>query len=419
MDQTIDIRETGIPDGVMDLVQRLPDPETLQGPAVTITLRFHNIFVYTTGLVLLATWRKALPDGVKVVIDDSACQETTRRLLTNTGFRDIIETGAEGPSTIYRFSGRVPIQPIVRGYSTERVISDISQSLDAFAGQVEDSSPFRVMLSELCENTFVHSEFETTGYICARFDSVNNKCEIAIADSGIGILNSYLEGTNEEANQRIGHGASSIELAVDALSSSKRTPGPGTVTSHFGYGLFIVRRLVEENGGRLTIVSGDECVNIERYQQKRVPLTHGWRGTFVGLLIDIANPLPLAEVYEEGIAKHVSDVPDGSPSVAPKPPPVEIREVALSRYGNQLLTRELGIAIRADIATALAGGDRVKVVLEDIEDITPSVADECFGRLAESLGKEAFDRRVILAGGSQLIQRLIQFVIQNRLDKAE
>ncbi|MDP6422494.1 MAG: ATP-binding protein [SAR202 cluster bacterium] len=265
MDITVDIRETGIPEGVIGLVQRLPQPETLKGSGITITLRFWDIFVFTTGLVLLATWRKALPDGVEVVIDDSACQETTRRLLTNSGFREIIETGAEGPSTVYRFPGRIPIQPIVRGYSTEQAISDISRILDEFAGQVVDSSPFRVMLSELCENTFAHSEFETTGYMCARLNPANNICEIAVADSGIGIPNSYLEGTNEDAKQRIANGASPIDLAIDALNSSKHTPVPGTVTSHYGYGLFIVRRLVEENRGRLTIISDDECVSIERY----------------------------------------------------------------------------------------------------------------------------------------------------------
>jgi|TARA_Y100000310_G_scaffold314840_1_gene364630 hypothetical protein len=137
------------------------------------------------------------------------------------------------------------------------------------------------------------------------------------------------------------------------------------------------------------------------------------------LLIDLNNPLPLEDVYAEGVEMLVPETPDISRPAASTAQTAEIREVALSQYGNMLLTRELGVDIRADVATALARGARVKVVLEDIEDITPSVADECFGKLAEALGKEAFEKRVILAGGSRLIQRLIQFVIDNRLSRNE
>ncbi len=61
----------------------------------------------------------------------------------------------------------------------------------------------------------------------------------------IGILNSYLEGTNEDVKSRIANGASAIELAIDGMVSSKPTPVPGTWIHHFGYGLFIVRRLIE------------------------------------------------------------------------------------------------------------------------------------------------------------------------------
>ena len=87
--------------------------------------------------------------------------------------------------------------------------------------------------------------------------------EIAIADTGIGIRNSYLNGTNEDAVTRIDKGANPIQIAVDGLNSSKKIANPDTLRSHFGFGLLVVRRLIEENGGQLLIVSGADTWHLD------------------------------------------------------------------------------------------------------------------------------------------------------------
>lgn len=406
MNINIEISETTVPDGLLNIIKQLPSIEDLKEEDVTITLIFKAAYVYRTGLVLLATWRKSLPSHVKVFIDDTRCQETTKRVLTNSGFRELIETNTEGPSSIHYYPGRVPVQPIVRGYSTEHAISDVCKVFKDSIGQL-NANVFRVLLSELCENTYAHSDFETPGYISANLHK--GIYEIAIADSGIGILNSYLEGTNQEAKNRINRGASAIELAIDGLSSSK-------IGQHYGYGLFIVRRLIEENRGRLTIISGNECVNVETYHKDRFNLDRPWNGTFVSLLIDIDNPLPLEEIYEEGVAMLVPNeaAKTSSPTASQQLPP---KEVALAEYSNQLLTREIGTKVRADIATMLSSGSKARVILDGIDDLTPSFADECFGKLAESMGNERFREYLILSGGQPLVRRLIEFVIKNRLSK--
>ncbi len=435
MDITVEIVDTSIPDGTADIVERLPPVGSIT-PDGRVILLFRDQHVYRTGMVLLATWRKTLPEGIEVIIDDSELREGTRRLFSNSGFRDIIERNHEQPDHTGLVHGRVPLQAVVRGYSTEQVISQICNVVENYASQLGDIKPFRTILSELCENTYAHSEFEIPGYICAHLYTQNDRFEIALADSGIGIRNSYLEGTSQEHKRRIASGACAIDLAMDGLTSSKPTTGPGTTTSHFGYGLFIVRRLIEENQGRLCIISGNECVTIERFQRRRRELGREWPGTFVGILINVGGSLPLESIYEEGILRVVprhlvetneeirqpiasspSEPPAPAEPASPIPQPEDILEVALSRYGTQLLTRELGTAIRADVATALATGRRVKVVLQDIEDITPSVADECFGKLAEAMGRERFEKKIVLAGGSPLMSRLIQLVVANRVQE--
>ncbi len=413
----VEVEGTAIPDGIISLIQNLPRPGELVERSETIVLHFPDKFIYRTGLVLLSTWRKTLPPSIEVRVDDSDCHPAAQRLIENSGFKDLIESNLEASRNSGYQSTNVAIQPLVRGYSTEQTVAQICGILDSASGGLNISA-FRVLLSELCENVFAHSEFELPGYISA--DLHGGYCEIVIADSGIGIYKSYLEGTNEEAKRQILGGSSSIELALNGLSSSKPTPPPGMLRSHYGYGLFIVRRLIEENEGRLTVISGSECISIERYSKMRPTIAPPWNGTFVGMLLNLNKPLPLEAVYEEGVEMMVSPISSSTSSAArvtPAPPVVEGVEFALSNYGSQLLTREVGVTIRADMATILASGRKINLSLEGVEDLTPSVADECFGKLAESMGEESFRDRVSLVGGHPLLQRLVEFVIRTRLGK--
>ena len=78
------------------------------------------------------------------------------------------------------------------------------------------------------------------------------------------------------------------------------------------------------------------------------------------------------------------------------------------------MTREAGTTIRADVASLLATGRRVVVGLGGIEDITPSCADEAFGKLAEVIGFADLNSRVKFEGGQLIAHRLIEFVLKTR-----
>ena len=233
---------------------------------------------------------------------------------------------------------------------------------------------------------------------------------------GIGVRSSYDEGTNEDAKRSLVQGINALDLALRGNVSSKRE----SAFSHFGYGLLIVRRLIQENRGLMIFVSGDDCVFLDRYKQRHIPLAKKWPGTFVGLVVELNNPLPLDEIYTEeselaaasGAAGRASAATSALASKEDEAPPVSEPAPEEEHYGvaapvgaqgiasDYQQYPEVGIAIRAEIATILARDSsvRVQVTLDGITDITPSVADECFGKLAESLGFETFERRVILAG---------------------
>jgi len=417
MTHLVKIDDTAIPDGVVRIADQLPGPDVLQ-PGDIVTLKFMHGFVYLPGLVLLAAWRKSLPGTAQVVIDDTATSPETRRFLTNTGFREVIETGTHHPSVPSRI-GKVPIQAILKGREKEATVNELVRIFDEYAGHVADTAPFRVLLSELCENALAHSELTTPGYICARVFEDTNRCESAIADTGIGIDQSFRQGTNKAAIDRIVRGESAVAIALEGLSSSKPQPGPGTFKTYFGFGLFIVRRLVEVNRGRLTLLSGSEAVTVEKLSQHSRRLVRPWRGTFAGVVLDLNNPLPLEQVYADADQLMIGPHPpaETKPAIAavhPTVAPPEEFALRLSNYGTQLLTRELGTAIRADVAGQLAAGRVVKVRLDGIEDITPSCVDEAFGKLSEVIGAELFGSKVSFEGGQPVVKTLIQFVLRTR-----
>jgi len=435
----INVNDTGIPHGVSVLASQLPNPALV---IESVLLKFSGSeFTYLTGLVLLATWRKALSAGIDVRLDDSLCIESTQRFLTNTGFREIIETGHETPATQYRI-GKIPLRPITNQFAREATVNEIISIFDEYAGQVTNMEPFRVLISELCENVLAHSEFVSPGYVCARV--IGTKAEIAIADSGIGIEQSYMSGTNEQIKERIQNGTSALELAIDGLNSSKPKPLPGTLRSYYGFGLLIARRLVEENRGQMYLLSGPETLQIDRYGRRQTQLPKPWLGTFIGLILDLANPLPLERIYEEAVEEYIGPeqvtkttaqivavtvdklqqevrVASVSEFEAPKgsiqqieAASAPVKSLELRHYGTELLTRDAGTAIRADLAGYLAAGYRVRVVLDGVSDMTPSVADEAFAKLADVLGHNSFEGKVEFVGGSSIAQRLIKFVIQTR-----
>lgn len=112
----VEVRDTSL-FGIAGVVEQLPDSSAWQKDP-EIRLVFSDRYVYRTGLVSLATWRKALPGQVAVTVDDSHCQPATQRLIINSGFRELVEENREAPSSYS--ANRVPIQPLIRGVSADR-----------------------------------------------------------------------------------------------------------------------------------------------------------------------------------------------------------------------------------------------------------------------------------------------------------
>ena len=431
----VDFSRTDNPDGLLGLVECLPGEF---GADDEITIVFPHEYLYSCVFPVMAAWSKRVPEGTSVKLDLAQCEESARRLVHNVGLVDIVESEYESPKMTFKGASNVPLQPVVVGRSTDEALDRVHRMVDEWAGYLHDTSAFRTILSELAENILVHSAAESPGYVHARVHrgAYGEKCEITFADSGIGILHSYLDGANEDVKSRIKAGASSVKIALDGLSSSKpKEVSPGG-RSYFGLGLYTVKKLMEYNRGRMTVISGSEYVTLDGYREAADSLDGYWQGTIVSLVVDLGNPLPLERVYEEEVSrivptqtsstKQAGGVSANSGALRPEQAQapagggrVGAKQLVMKEIGPQLLSRETGLAARAELATLLADGAIVEVDLDGVEDITPSVADECFGKLAQRLGEEKFKARVLLRGGSTVLHRLIEFVVAIRLKRQE
>lgn len=88
-------------------------------------------------------------------------------------------------------------------------------------------------------------------------------------------------------------------------------------------------------------------------------------------------------------------------------------------FRGQLITRQLARMHRNRIENALEkpGREGVLVDVSQVEVMTPSFADECFGVLAERYGKESFRRRVRIRAADENVRHLLAAVIGQRLSR--
>jgi hypothetical protein len=126
---TIQVLDTSMPSGVIALSQSLPDIRQIEAGDI-VKIRFApTAFVFVTGLVLMASWRKSLPAGVAVVVIDDGCNPAAKKLLINSGFREVVETGHETPAA-QPWRGKLPLRPLSNRLNKEATVQDVTSILE-------------------------------------------------------------------------------------------------------------------------------------------------------------------------------------------------------------------------------------------------------------------------------------------------
>lgn len=96
--------------------------------------------------------------------------------------------------------------------------------------------------------------------------------------------------------------------------------------------------------------------------------------------------------------------------------------LSLKDRDTEFLTRTQGERVRNEMNSLIdkmSEGDRLVIDFNGVEGMTPSFADECFGKLAKILGPARFKAVVLLTNANDSIRVLINSVLSHRLSSVK
>jgi hypothetical protein len=224
----------------------------------------------------------------------SADDGYTRHYLERIGFMAALD-GRQRAALDDATDWSVRLTRLDRDARAHEITEAILEILDTFVAPTpEDRGSFGILLGELIENVGRHANITTPAFVVAQVYPKKFKLGITVADAGIGIRQSFLQGDVEEYKDATKPDDFFISLALQQLVTSKRK-------AHAGYGLFILSELIYRNLGTYLVSSG--TATVVGYRQggahKREVQQHApWSGTVVSMIVNLNAKLPLSEVYK-------------------------------------------------------------------------------------------------------------------------
>ncbi len=161
----------------------------------------------------------------------------------------------------------------------------------------ETNEVLELILAEIFQNFYAHAEFDEPPICCVQDWSTSQYVEIAIADTGIGIDNSLEEVLKEYPND-----TNPCRIACDSGISCSLNKESRIGTTHGGFGLFFTKRFIEENGGHLYLLSGEDCYINRPDGEYDETVPYRWNGTIVRLIINKNKCLP-SEAFWKSISR--------------------------------------------------------------------------------------------------------------------
>jgi hypothetical protein len=259
-----------------------------------VRLAFRGESLHVHGLALVAAWYMARG----VTCQCSTASPRARAYLDRIGFIKHIVSGEPIESDQFDAENFVSLTPISPSKTNAADgIAERITDLFCFHGALSETNkgPFLLTIAEMVENVFRHSESVYPAYVLAQAHPTTRKFLLAIADTGIGIHQSFRQSDNEEAKRHSRTEKEAVAAAVMPMITSKKE-------GHAGYGLYVVQKLTEFNGGVFRLSSG-HCSYLysperERITRDRIVRHDSWCGTFVGLTLNMDETLDLRRVYD-------------------------------------------------------------------------------------------------------------------------
>lgn len=254
-------------------------------------------------------------------------------------------------------------------------------------------------LYEVLDNVFQHSQSEA-GYLMAVLSEQGAKLSLAIADTGVGVLQSFRGSQYNPPSH-----ADALTLAVQA--------GVTRTGDKRGNGLFALRGTVEENEGALTLRSGPGVLDIKETSVKAKDFLSTPRiaGSCDGLFVDwqlyLRQPVSLASVLGMPIANlHLEALENESGE----------HVVKISEHDAGTGSRKAAEQLRLYMVNQLhQGAPKLVLDFDGVAVVSASFADEVIGKLAEEYGPIRFLSTFPLRNMTPTIEGLLDRAIRLRV----
>jgi hypothetical protein len=188
--------------------------------------------------------------------------------------------------------------------------------------------------------------------------------------------------------------------------------------------------IVRKNGGDLQIWTGDALYRVVRGDIKGFVQMPTVPGTGVAFSLDTRVPVDLRDTWIAALGAaflpaQAVDTANSLDSVTPvgagatdaSSESARVRIIAIARECDSTVMRGPAQRLRERISQELLEYSApLTLDFSAVKDATSSFLDELLGRLAREMGSDAFHKRLVIVGMSELIERMANVVIQQRLE---
>lgn len=290
------------------LVSGLQPLLTLDEPANVRLDMGGLVFIGPSALALLLAALKRL-DARGLLIEGRIVPPRSRQTYNYLLRMDVLKA-LRVPAPARRFTRKAavgfrPCQQITPDGDYPKVAWDLSKALCESCGATDAVTNAAVYISmhELAENVVQHAATPVGGFVAAQGWRRRQEIEIGFVDLGVGIRGS-LRKNPEYAD--IGDDVAAITKAVKPRVTS-------TPKRNSGIGLFIMRELLNANGGSLYIRSGNGCVTTSSWVDNPSVSDVELPGTVVVIRARTDRALNLRQVYK-GLTRYDHHSSDHDPA---------------------------------------------------------------------------------------------------------
>jgi hypothetical protein len=252
------------------------------------------------------------------------------------------------------------------------------------------------VVREILDNVLRHADATEPGAVYSEYLPQQHRLDIAICDLGRGIWASL-----GEAMALWSHG--------HAVTTALRRGATRSEDIGQGNGLAGTLEIVKKNRGGMLLWTGNVVFRVEGGEEKGFIEVPELPGTGVSFSLDTRNPVDLTDTW---IA---SAVP--SPLVTSLAQQREDTGVIdIARESSDTGTRTAAQRLREAVLARLSEhSGPITLDFAKVSSASSSYLDELLGRLVRQLGRETFREKIQIIGMSELVERMANVVVDQRL----